>query len=131
MLAVVVLAAGVLVWLNVQKQSGQDHVSYAPQVVYTGEDFVMDTYVTQRVSGENGEKAVEEVSAMLMETEQTFSRFRSDSVISKVNAQAGIGRFKGGPFLFLPVGRAFSDHHCPPGGPLGDHDRFSQGPGGG
>ena len=90
MLAAAVLAAGVLIWLNVQKESGQDEVSSAPQVVYTGEDFVMDTYVTQRVSGDSGEKAIEEDSAMLMETEQTFSRFRSDSVISEINAQAGI-----------------------------------------
>ena len=91
MLAAVVLALGVLVWLNVQKREEQRAASEKPaEVVYTGESFVMDTYVTQRVSGDSGEKAIEEVSAMLLETEREFSRFRADSAVSEINAQAGI-----------------------------------------
>lgn len=87
----VVAVVGVLVWLNVQKKEEQDAASSAStQVVYTSENFVMNTYVTQKVSGDNGKKAVEEVSEMLLEIEQTYSRYRSDSIISRINAQAGI-----------------------------------------
>lgn len=88
---IVVAVAGVLVWLNVQKKAEREAASSTPaQVVYTGENFVMNTYATQRVTGEKAQQAIEEVNQMLLETEQIFSRYRADSIISKINAQAGV-----------------------------------------
>lgn len=52
-------------------------------------DFVMDTFVEQKLYGENAQAAVQEISEKLWEFEQTFSMHVEDSEISRLNAAAG------------------------------------------
>lgn len=52
-------------------------------------DFVMDTFVEQKLYGENAQAAVQEISAKLREFEQAFSMHLEDSEISRLNAAAG------------------------------------------
>ncbi len=54
-------------------------------------DFVMDTFVEQKLYGENAKAAVEEISARLRDYEQRFSMHLDSSEISKLNAAAGKG----------------------------------------
>lgn len=91
-LAAVLLAVGALSWLLMRKQEQRRADSSVPsqEIVYTGEEFCMDTFVTQRAYGDAGEEAVREVNRLLQEMETTYSAYRSDSQISKINACAGI-----------------------------------------
>ena len=93
LLALALLAAGALIWLLVQRQEEQRlAASSVPQqeIVYTGEEFLMDTFITQRVYGEDGENTVLAVNQLLQDMERVFSNYLPDSEIGKVNAGAGI-----------------------------------------
>lgn len=50
----------------------------------------MDTFITQRIYGEDGEDTVLAVNRLLQDMEQVFSNYLADSEISRVNAGAGI-----------------------------------------
>ncbi len=54
-------------------------------------DFVMDTFVEQKLYGENAKAAVNEISRRLRDYEQRFSMHLDSSEISKLNAAAGKG----------------------------------------
>ncbi len=56
---------------------------------YTTITFHMDTYVSYSVRARNAEKLVMEMDAEFEKCEQLFSRFSSDSDISRINENAG------------------------------------------
>lgn len=53
--------------------------------------FVMDTAVSQRVYGANGQKAVDAAEGVLREMEALFSLYRPESDVSRLAASAGSG----------------------------------------
>ena len=74
-----------------QNKLNQDEVSIPePEIVYTGEDFVMDTFVTQQVSAENGEELILQVNELLHDLEVEWSAYASGSVPDRINAMAGV-----------------------------------------
>ena len=84
-------AAAFLCWTMVQKKLDQDAVSIPePEIVYTGEDFVMDTFVTQKINADDGEEMILEVNEMLHDLEAEWSAYQENSVPSKINAMAGV-----------------------------------------
>ena len=91
LLAVVLAVVGGLLFYNIQKKEVLSQPS-APeqQIVYTGEDQIFDTLVTQKVWGNGAEEAIRDVSALLQQIEREWSYNRSDSVVSRINADAGI-----------------------------------------
>lgn len=92
LLAVVLAAAAFLVWTFVQqKESQQETTSKTSQyLLYTGECNIWDTLVSQRISGENAEAVIQEVTSLLQQMERSWSADRSDSVINQIAADAGI-----------------------------------------
>ena len=52
-------------------------------------DFVMDTFVEQKLYGKQAENAVQEISKKLRDFEQAFSMHLENSEISQLNAAAG------------------------------------------
>ena len=91
LLAVVLAAVGGLLIYTVQKKEAAEPPSPPEQqIVYTGEDQIFDTLVTQKVWGNGAEEAIREVSSLLQQIEREWSYHRSDSVVSRINADAGI-----------------------------------------
>ncbi|MBR6790877.1 MAG: FAD:protein FMN transferase [Oscillospiraceae bacterium] len=91
-LALLVAAgAAYLCWNMVQKKlEPEDPVSIPePEILYTGEDFVMDTFVTQKVSADNGSEVILDVNELLHDLEAEWSAYRDGSVPAKINAAAG------------------------------------------
>ncbi len=93
LLTCALLAVGILVWLAAQRREEQLTDSSVPQqeMVYTSEEFLMDTFVTQRTSGNDAENTIQSVNNLLQNLEQTYSLYLPESEISKVNAGAGLG----------------------------------------
>lgn len=84
-------AAVSLCYVMVQKKLEPGDVSIpGPEILYTGEDFVMDTFVTQKVSAENGEELILAVNDLLHDIEAEWSAYRDGSVPAKINAKAGV-----------------------------------------
>ena len=112
LLLVLALAAVTgLLWFAGEKQrqeeerrAAQSSVPEAQQV-YTNEDFVMDTFITQTIYGDKGEEAIRQVAACLREIEAAYSAYLPDSEIAKVNAQAGIRPAEVSPEVFSVIRR--------------------------
>lgn len=84
-------AAVSLCYMMVQKKLEPGDVSIPePEILYTGEDFVMDTFVTQKVSAGNGEELILSVNDLLHDIEAEWSAYRDGSVPAKINAKAGV-----------------------------------------
>lgn len=56
---------------------------------FVSTDFLMDTFIEQKLYGKNAEDAVNEISTKLQEFENTFSMHQENSDISRLNAAAG------------------------------------------
>lgn len=84
--------AAYLCWNMVQKKLEPDVVSSIPEpeILYTGEDFVMDTFVTQMVSADNGEELIHGVNELLHSMEDEWSAYQDGSVPAKINAKAAV-----------------------------------------
>lgn len=109
LLTLALLAAGTLLALLIRRQEAQRlAASSVPQqeIVYTGEEFLMDTFVTQRVYGKNGEETVRQVNRLLQEMEGVYSGYLPDSEVSKVNAGAGITAVEVSPEVFDVIRRS-------------------------
>lgn len=84
-------AACVLFWMLVQKKQQQAAVSIPePEIIYTGEDFIMDTYVSQKTCGEGADQLIPQAAALLEELEKEWSAWSADSVPGRINAMAGV-----------------------------------------
>ena len=55
----------------------------------TGELFIMSTYVTQQVYGEHADEAIHAVNELLEAYDATFSLYKEDSEINRINQNAG------------------------------------------
>ncbi len=80
--ATALLTAGILYLAVIYRKANKASVST---------DFLMDTFVEQKLYGENSKEAVQEISKRLRDYEQRFSMHLEDSEISKLNASAGKG----------------------------------------
>lgn len=110
-LLVLILAAVLfLVWKVVQKNREQELDSSIPEptLVYTGDDFVMDTFLTQKIYDEDGEAVVRAVAQEMQQIEQQFSPYLSDSEIAQVNAQAGLSAVPVSDTVFSVIKRCLS-----------------------
>lgn len=74
----------------------------------TGEVFIMNTVVTQKVYGKNRDKAIENVDACLKEMEKELSMYIEDSYISKVNKNADMQPVKVNDYTFRLIETAKS-----------------------
>ena len=54
-------------------------------------DFIMDTFVEQKLYGENASEAIQEIAARLRDFEGAFSMHLADSEIDRLNQSAGVG----------------------------------------
>lgn len=84
-------AAVILIWTSALRRQKEDAVSIPdPEIVYTGEDFVMDTFVTQKVWDEDGEELILAVNALFHDLEDAWSAYEEGSVPAGINAMAGV-----------------------------------------
>ena len=86
----------------------------------------MDTFITQRIYGEDGEDTVLAVNRLLQDMEQVFSNYLADSEISRVNAGAGIAAVEVSEETFGVIQRCLELSAASGGGLRHNHCAFGQ-----
>ncbi|MEG2596845.1 MAG: FAD:protein FMN transferase [Oscillospiraceae bacterium] len=72
---------------------------------FTSETFLMDTVVTQKVYGKNGEKVIGMALKILKDIEKDYSSYLPKSVVSEINAASGISPVTVSPEMFRVIRR--------------------------
>ncbi len=80
--AVAVVAAVALVFFSIYRRHKEEALS-------EDTSFLMDTFVTQKVYGENAEQAISDSLETLHDFESLVSMYKEDSWVFKINEQAG------------------------------------------